>query len=743
MPIPEIADVFSVVIKAVVLLWATGLLLATIALRHRASRVGSEPRAWSRLLFGVAIIAGAILLGRIADVGAAGRPGLTGIGALVASIGCGLACGPFYQGLIHWNRTRLEDVDPGDLVNGFSAVLAMVGLGNLVLPHFTSPHTWLEQGQLQASLWAVGGLFVVLGAAVSIAMMAGLQRDPRIWLMSAAWGAALLAAVAGLIVGNSPGFVAVVWLAGASLILSCVLMAPRPGAEPAKTAASQATIFGALVVLLGGVVILILDGDLAAAGSRLATGYGIAAVVGAGIRLVRLVHDLSNLAQSRREALTDELTGIPNRRALLAAMDAALPSAASTNLLIIDLDRFKVINDRYGHEAGDEVLRHMAKVFAGHLPEGGVLARLGGDEFAVLLVDVDPAVPMQVARVLAAAAAPLSDVKGRLLQVGASVGVAGVARAEVNGGELLRRADAAMYQAKTSGSGVQRYDGALDALAQERLDLVEDLHLALEGSTGPPEQIVVYFQPQLDAGSGRLTGAEALVRWQHPRLGLLPPDLFIPLAEANELMAALTARVIREAVTQAARWKSTGHPLRVSVNLSASGLAHACLLPLIDEVLGTGMTPGDLVLEVTETSLMKDPTQALAVMHRISARGVGISIDDYGTGYSSLSYMNDLPATELKIDRSFTARTTGDPRTAAIVAGIVELAHRLGMRVIAEGVEDLETGTAMAHLGCDETQGYLHSLPLPAEVFLAWLGEYEAGREPARGGRPTTALRGR
>jgi diguanylate cyclase (GGDEF)-like protein len=712
--------------RLVTLLSAAGLLFAAAGWRHRAARVENEPRAWTRLLFGVAVIAVSVLLGRITDALAVGRPELAGIGDLGARIGCVLACGPFYLGLIHWNRTRLEGIDPGDSVNGFSAVLAMVGLGNLVLPHFTSPDTGLGQWQLQVSLWAVGGLFVIVGAAVSIAMMAGLQRDPRIWLLIVAWSAALLAEIAGLIAGGSPGFVLPVWLGGAGLIVLCVLIPPRPGVEPARKAASRATIFGALVVLVGGVAILILDGDLAVPGSHLATGYGVAAVVGAGIRLVRLVQDLSHLAQSRREALTDELTGIPNRRALLAAMDSALESAVSTNLLIIDLDRFKVINDRYGHEAGDAVLRHMARVFAGHLPEGAVLARLGGDEFAVLLVDVDPAVPMRVARVLAAAAAPLSDVKGRLLQVGASVGVAGVAGAEVNGGELLRRADAAMYQAKTSGSGVRQYDGAVDARAQERLDLVEDLHRALEGSAGQPEQIVVYFQPQLDTGSGCLTGAEALVRWQHPRLGLLAPDLFIPLAEANELMAALTARVMREAVLQAFRWQAAGHPLRVSVNLSASGLAHASLLPLIDEVLGTGPTSVDLVLEVTETSLMKDPARALAVMHQISARGVGISIDDYGTGYSSLSYMNDLPATELKIDRSFTARTTGDPRTAAIVAGIVELAHRLGMRVIAEGVEDIETCTEMARLGCDETQGYRHSRPLPAELFLAWLLEHTA-----------------
>ncbi len=473
-------------------------------------------------------------------------------------------------------------------------------------------------------------------------------------------------------------------------------------------------------MLLAGVIVLILDDDLAVNGSRLATEYGTAAVAGAGYRVMRLVHDLANLAQSRREALTDELTGIPNRRALLAALDEALTSAGTTSLMIIDLDRFKAINDRYGHEAGDEVLRHMTQAFSEHIPEGGTLARLGGDEFAVLLQDVEAGTATAVAQSLAAAAAPLSDVKGRLLQVGASVGVATVSEPGITGGELLRRADAAMYQAKTSGSGVRSYDGDLDALAQEQLGLVEELHLALAGPVDRREQIVVYFQPQLDAHTGRVAGAEALVRWEHPRRGLLTPDAFIDLAEQNELMGALTAKVMREAVAQATRWHALGYPLRVSVNLSASGLSHPSLPDLIDQVTRTAPAV-ELVLEVTETSLMKDPEQALAAMHMIAGRGVGISIDDYGTGYSSLSYMNDLPATELKIDRSFTARTASDPRTAAIVAATVELAHRLGMRLIAEGVEDEPTLAAMTRLGCDETQGYLHSRPLPAEVFLTWL----------------------
>jgi EAL domain-containing protein (putative c-di-GMP-specific phosphodiesterase class I) len=293
-----------------------------------------------------------------------------------------------------------------------------------------------------------------------------------------------------------------------------------------------------------------------------------------------------------------------------------------------------------------------------------------------------------------------------------------------DGGELLRRADVAMYGAKRSRAAVGVYDCAADLLEQERMRLVEDLGRAL-AEPGVP-QVAVYFQPQVDVATGRVTGAEALVRWHHAELGVLTPDRFVHLAEANGLVAGLTGVVLRSAAEQAARWRAAGHDLRVSVNLSARCLAEPALFELLDEVLAGGLDPRRLVLEVTETNLMTHPEPALDATRRIAARGVGISIDDYGTGYSSLSYLNDLPAVELKIDKSFVGRAVDDPRTAAIVAGTVELAHQLGLRLVAEGVADAESLALMAELGCDESQGYLHSRPLPAEAFLTWLGERSA-----------------
>ncbi len=243
-------------------------------------------------------------------------------------------------------------------------------------------------------------------------------------------------------------------------------------------------------------------------------------------------------------------------------------------------------------------------------------------------------------------------------------------------------------------------------------------------------EIAVHFQPQLDARSGAVAGAECLVRWQHPVHGLLAPAAFLDIAERHGLMADLTAVVLRQACAEAVRWAAEGHPLRLAVNLSTSSLGHPDLLPTVDRALAdTGLDPSRLVLEITETMLMSDPEGALRVTRSIAERGIGISIDDFGTGYSSLAYLHDLPVIELKLDRSFTSRVATEHRTARIVASTVDLAHGLGLRLVAEGVEDEVTLRVLADLGCDETQGYLHARPMPADSFLGWLRETDSVRK--------------
>ncbi len=691
-----------------------GLLATVIRLWPGPCRPDDEARVWRLMLTGVLSVALAALLAPLLERKL--LPGILSEGS-VGTFAGPLACAPFYQGLIRWNRTRTRTSDPGDWLNGMSAVLIAVALGNLALDQLPGGPAPVSGFSTQVSLFGAAAAVMLLGTSALVSVIGGLLRDPRIWLVVLAMVLLVTGELTVLRLGPPAASMnQALWLLAGSVITLSAALASRPGSV--RPATNQATIIGSLLVLLAGVGVLTVNNDLVLPGNRLATGYAAAGVLLVSLRVLRLVRDLAHLARTRHEAMTDELTGVANRRALLTALDDQLARPGSTSLMIVDLDRFKAINDRYGHAAGDLLLRHTATAFAAHVPAGGLLARLGGDEFAVLLAGTDPAQAAAVARRLAQAAAPLSDVKGRLLQVGASVGVATTEQPGMAGGELMRRADAAMYRAKTCGSGVKIYDSALDAADRQRLDLVEDLARVLAANS---TELQVHFQPQVDLATGVVVGAEALARWQHPRLGLLAPESFIELAEQNGLMPGLTAHVLREAAEQAARWRAHGFGLRVSVNLSAGCLAHAGLLPLIDELLSEGLSPENLVLEVTETSLMSEPEQALTAMRRLAGRGVGISIDDYGTGYSSLSYLNDLPATELKIDRSFTAGTVRDPRTAAIVGATVELAHRLGMRLVAEGVEDEPTLVAMRELGCDESQGWLHGRPLEAEEFMASL----------------------
>ncbi len=686
----------------------------------RRAHAGDERRVWRQFLVGVLVLAtiGAVmpvlepLLGPVGEVS---------WGDLAVTVGSVAACAFFYQGLIHWNRVRTLISDPSDWLNGASAVLAIIAIANFVTPLLPDRVVALPQWQVQLLYLGVAGGLMVLGTCGTVAEIGGLTRDARAWWVLGGVAVVVAAQIAGLFAGVAAlPLVQSAWLLCGAVVAWCALV--QPGSVHSRSAENQSAVIGALVVLVSGVLTLIVKDVVARDMTSLITLYAAAAVLGVSVRIIRLVEDLSHLARTRHEARTDELTGIANRRGLTAAIHASLAVAERTTLMVIDLDRFKAVNDRHGHAVGDQLLREMTAVFSAHVPRGGLLARLGGDEFAVLLQDTSQAEEIAVAETLSRTRTPLRHGRDQSLTIDASVGIA-VAEASgadrVDGGELMRRADVAMYRAKRSGTGVSVYDGASDLLEQERLRLVEDLGVALAQPAAP--QIAVFFQPQLSIADGRVTGAEALVRWNHAELGILAPDRFIDLAEANGLMTSLTTVVLREAALQAARWRAAGHGIRVSVNLSTSCLSEPQLLVLLDELLADGLDPAQLVLEITETSLMTDPATALEASRRIAGRGVGISIDDYGTGYSSLSYLNDLPASELKIDRSFTGRAVVDARTAAIVAGTVELAHRLGLRLVAEGVEDEAAWDLMGDLGCDESQGYLHSRPLPSDAFLEWL----------------------
>ena len=701
------------------------VVLLLVARSWRKVTLAAELSIWRWMLLGVGLIGAAVLVAGVFNV----LDEVSGSGNMVFNAGCLLACGAFYQSLVRWNRAQTLTSDPGDWLSGLSSVIILASIGYLLVEARNDRVGILPPGSVQLDVVLCSAVFVVLCTAVAASTVGDLRQDVRIRLVAGAMATVAAGEVLVLVLPDGARPVQqTAWLLAAAGIALCAKVAP-PADEP-RPATNPAAIIGSLVVLVGGLAVVTVNTGLFFSVDHVVTALAAIGTLGTAVRIIRLVQDLTQLTKTRYEARTDELTGLSNRRALLEAIDRMLGSGAAT-LLIVDLDKFKIVNDRYGHATGDLVLRNVAAAFATIVPPNALLARLGGDEFAVLISDEPIDTATILARSLAAALLPITEVNGRSVEVVASVGVSRMP-AGADGSILLHQADAAMYQAKLSGADVCVYDGNLAAEAQERQALIDDLHLTLNDGTGAGEQIVVYYQPQLEIATRRVVGAEALVRWMHPRLGLLAPDQFIDLVEQSGLMNHLTARVLAQSAEQAQRWLAAGHPLRLSVNLSASSLSDSDTLAVVDHILRWGLAPERLVLEVTETSMMVDPVQSLTAMRLITERGVAVSIDDYGTGYSSLSYLNDLPAKELKIDQTFVARISRNPKTAAIVAATVALAHQLGLRLVAEGVEDEATFQMLAGMGCDESQGYLHSKPLDSEMFMAWLIAYPgAGPVPA------------
>ena len=485
--------------------------------------------------------------------------------------------------------------------------------------------------------------------------------------------------------------------------------APLPGVRALVVPGLCA--IGALVLLLRG---YLEDGD------PLAGGLAFGAVVAALARTALTFREVRALADSRHQARTDELTGLPNRRQVfetLSAADARMAAGGGTAVLVLDLDRFKEINDSLGHGVGDALLREVGPRLAGHLRSGDLLARLGGDEFVVLADGLGEDGALALARRLCTTLGRPFQLAGMALSVEASVGIALGPRHSRHAQELLQMADLAMYAAKAGRSGPVVYDEERHGSGRHRLEAVAQLRRAVDEG-----QLVLHYQPKLSLATGRVGGVEALVRWQHPERGLLFPDAFIELAESAGLMAALTSRVLDTALAQRRAWSDRGRELTVAVNVSPSNLVDE---GFPDEVAGMlarhGVPATALVLEVTESLLMEDRERAVRVLAALREAGVGVAIDDYGTGWSSLAYLATLPVTELKLDRAFVGAMTGSDRSASIVTSTLQLAHALGLVFVAEGAEDQATVEALAALGCDVVQGYHLSRALPPEQLEAWL----------------------
>jgi len=444
-------------------------------------------------------------------------------------------------------------------------------------------------------------------------------------------------------------------------------------------------------------------------------GLAVLAIVGWSNRSHRLLVE--------RMAAHDALTGLPNRVAFQTRTDVAVAAAGAADrgptVLMLDLDGFKEVNDNLGHHAGDLLLVEVGRRLRGVLRADDTVARLGGDEFAVLLSDAgESSGEAAAARIAEVINAPF-QIDGVTLDIEVSIGIATGGPGD-DTATLLRHADIAMYTAKEHRLGHTRFNPGQAHETANRLTLLGDLRRALDHDG----EIELHYQPKVSVRSGRVIGAEALARWQHPVRGLVGPNDFIPVLEGTSLIHRFTARVLDLALGQARQWLDAGHRIPVAVNVSTRCLLDPAFPESVNAALERAGVPGDLLcVEITENTVMADPERAIDVLRRVRALGVTTAIDDFGTGYSSMAYLKILPVDEIKVDRSFVRDMAVDHSNRVLVESTVDLGHNLGLVVVAEGVEDGPTVTALQDLGCDVAQGYHYAKPLAAAEFTAFLSE--------------------
>jgi diguanylate cyclase (GGDEF)-like protein/PAS domain S-box-containing protein len=427
----------------------------------------------------------------------------------------------------------------------------------------------------------------------------------------------------------------------------------------------------------------------------------------------------------RHQAMHDGLTNLPNRTMLFETLESGIERARNSNamlaLLLMDLDRFKEVNDTFGHQFGDLLLQQVAFRLRNQLKAGDSVARLGGDEFAIVLADAadSTAVARKARSILNTLEQPVI-VDGQVLEIGASIGIALYPSHGTDARILLRRADVAMYAAKQAQIGYSFHQNELEVKKSEsadQLSLIVELRHAMERN-----QLEPYYQPKLHMRSGLMTRAEVLLRWNHPQRGAISPSVFVPLAERTGIIRPITEWLFERAMAQVRAWQDSGAPIHIAVNISAKSLLDQALPSKIGDLLTRwNVDPRFLKIEITESSIMADPAHAVAVLSMLQSMGVRLSVDDFGTGYSSLTHLRQLPIDEIKIDKSFVSGMTTNEADAAIVRTVIDLAHNLGKQVCAEGVEDEATWTMLRDLGCDLAQGYWMCRPLSAPELMQWL----------------------
>jgi diguanylate cyclase (GGDEF)-like protein len=448
------------------------------------------------------------------------------------------------------------------------------------------------------------------------------------------------------------------------------------------------------------------------------------------------IHEIQNLVDAFKEmhrqvhsrqqalehqAMHDSLTGLPNRILLNDRLSVAIENAKRTHrslsLIMIDLNRFKEINDTLGHHIGDHLLVQVGHRLSNLLRGSDTVARLGGDEFAIILPDISKSHVLELASRIISELENVYEVENKPLYVGASLGIATYPEHGDSARMLLQHADVAMYDAKRANIGIALYDKNKDKHNTDQLALLTDLRHAIEN-----DLLDIYFQPQYSIADRTITGLEALLRWNHPQLGMISPDQIIPLAEQSGVIKNLTLWILENCIIRLSKWREQKRELSLSVNISVWDLQNPMLEKHIAELLSRWRIPADsLELEITESDMMSDPERAEGVLRRLSKMGLSISIDDYGTGFSSLAYLKQLPVNTIKIDKSFVIDMSKDENDAVIVRSTIDLAHNLGFRVTAEGVENEDTLRLLEILGCDTVQGYYFTQPLSESNIMEWL----------------------
>jgi diguanylate cyclase len=508
--------------------------------------------------------------------------------------------------------------------------------------------------------------------------------------------------------------------------VAMVLIGLAPWRRPRRPTGQQFESWAIVVVplLFALAALAVLTGNRLWNSPSIAVLLAFAAIAIGFLRLVLTFTEVRAVAESRREARTDELTGLGNRRLFYETMAGRLHKRSDDQplaLLLIDLDRFKEVNDSLGHQFGDRLLRQIGPRLREAIRLDDLAARLGGDEFAIILDGADTAVAIETAHRVQDSLDTAFRLDGVPVKISASIGIAMFPDHARDANQLLRYADVAMYAAKGHRGQHRVYEPQHDENSRARLNTISELRDALDHG-----HLAVHYQPKVDRAGG-LAGVEALVRMNSPVRGLVPPDQFLPLAEQAGLMQLLTARVIDIVLGDVTRWRNAGHEIKVAVNLSVTNLLDDEFPMRVGAALERfGQSGRSLVFEITETTVLSDPEAARVAVEHLRSLGSAISLDDYGTGYASIAYLRQMPLDELKLDRSFVSNLESDEVARSFFTSTVTLAHTLGLRVVAEGIESPSMWIAAIAAGCDVGQGYYFARPMTAAAFEQWLADARA-----------------